>query len=143
MGDDEGSSVDELPSDGLTDGLSDGLSDGLADGLSDGVSEGLSDGVSDGISEGLSDGVAELPDEVSLVLLSDELGNGSEFVEVGNGGETTIVLEMMTVVTLESLGEFDSELDCLLVVSKDELGGRVSDEVIVALVNWRLTCWGK
>jgi hypothetical protein len=90
----------------------------------------------------------ELSDELSLEeLLSDVLSVvvGESGVDVGSGGETTIVLEIMTVVTLVSLSESGS--DCLLVVSvvsvDDELGDKLCCDVIVPLLNWRLTWRGK
>jgi hypothetical protein len=92
--------------------------------------------------------VAELmsDDELSVVVtsLDDELSveaNELGGVGSGNGGVTKIVLEMMTVVTFVSV--LSSVPVCLLVVSDDEVGGRDSRDVIVSLVNCRLTWRGK
>ncbi len=65
---------------------------------------------------------------------------------VVNGGVTTIVLEMMMVVTFTSGSSTESVSVsvCLFVVSDvDELGTMLSWDVIVALTNWRLTWRGK
>lgn len=85
-------------------------------------------------------------DELSVVVtsLDDELSvEASELggVGSGNGGVTKIVLEMMTVVTFVSVSS--SVPVCLLVVSDEEVGGRDSRDVIVSLVNCRLTWRGK
>jgi hypothetical protein len=90
----------------------------------------------------------ELLDELLLEeVLPDVLvvGEGESGVGVGSGGETTIVLEIITVVTFESLDGSRSGSDCLLVVSVDgRLDDTVScDVVIVPLLNWRLTWRGK
>ncbi|KAL2016036.1 hypothetical protein VTK56DRAFT_4326 [Thermocarpiscus australiensis] len=86
-----------------------------------------------------------LADEISLEVLPDELSLDAPSVGVAvgviNGGVTTIVLEMMTVVTLGSPNDSESEIVCF--VSDDELGVRDSPSVIVALVNCRLTWRGK
>jgi hypothetical protein len=46
-----------------------------------------------------------------------------------------MVLEIMTVVTFGSPDDSLSDSVCLLVVSESELGGTLSSDVIVALVN--------
>lgn len=99
--------------------------------------------------------VAELLSDGSLVLLSDELSLEETLLDallvvevesevgVGKGGETITVTGTTMVVTLESLDESDSELDCLLVVSSEVDGLKLSCDVVVALVSCRLTWRGK
>lgn len=82
----------------------------------------------------------DVPSDVLSDVLSVEVESG---VGVGGGGVTTMVLEMMMVVTFGSGSGPDSDSICLLVVSVDELGDPLSCDVIVAFVNWRLTCCGK
>ena len=90
------------------------------------------------LDEELLDKLEEVVSDVPLV------GEGESGVGAGSGGETTIVLEIIIVVTFESLDGSRSGSDCLLVVSVDGgLGDTVSDDVIVPLLNWRLTWRGK
>ena len=106
----------------------------------------------DELSDELSEVLAEvLSDELSLVeLLSDEFPEVSVEVDesvvvvagVWAGGVTTIVLVKTMVVTPELPVPSGSAPDCRLVVSV-ELGSRLSSDVSVELVTWRLTWRGK
>jgi hypothetical protein len=101
--------------------------------------------------------LVEVLSDGSLVLLSDELSLGDTLLDalslsvvdvesevgLGKGGETITVTGTTMVVTLESLDESDSELDCLLVVSNEVDGVKLSCDVVVALVSCRLTWRGK
>lgn len=105
--------------------------------------------------EVLSDGsLVLLSDELSLedtlldtlldaLLLSLSVVEVESEVGVGKGGETITVTGTTMVVTPESLDESDSELDCLLVVSNEVDGVKLSCDVVVALVSCRLTWRGK
>jgi hypothetical protein len=101
------------------------LSDGSLVLLSDGLS--LEDTLRDTLLDTLS---------LSVVEVESEVG-------VGKGGETITVTGTTMVVTLESLDESDSELDCLLVVSNEVDGVKLSCDVVVALVSCLLTWRGK
>jgi len=144
-------SAGELVGSGATVPVEEALSDELS------VAEVLPDeaSVDDSLSDVLSLAVL-LSDEASVVeLLSDELSlveplslddDGSGLgVELVNGGVAIIVLVITIVVTLGSLDDStsESELVCLLLVSGDELGGKVSGDVMVPLANCRLTWRGK
>jgi hypothetical protein len=105
--------------------------------------------------------LVEVLSDGSLVLLSDELSLEDTLLDtlldalslsvvevesevgVGKGGETITVTGTTMVVTLESLDESDSELDCLFVVSNEVDGVKLSCDVVVALVSCRLTWRGK
>jgi hypothetical protein len=100
------------------------------------------------LAELLSDGSLELLSDVLSLedTLLDALSVVEDELEVGvgrKGGETITVTGTTMVVTLESLDESDSELDCLLVVSNEVDGGKLSCDVVVALVTCRLTWRGK
>lgn len=105
--------------------------------------------------------LVEVLSDGSLVLLSDELSLEDTLrdtlldalslsvveveseVGVGKGGETITVTGTTMVVTLESLDESESELDCLLVVSNEVDGATLSCDVVVPLLSCRLTWRGK
>lgn len=68
-----------------------------------------------------------------LDVLEDESGVGV--------GITTMTLVIPIVVML-GVSESESESDCPWVVSNDKLGGDTSSDVVVPLVNCRLTWRG-
>ena len=107
----------------------------LVEVLSDGSLVLLSDELS--LEDGLLDALLDILSlSVSVVEVESEVG-------VGKGGETITVMGTTMVVTFESLDESDSELDCLLVVSNEVDGVKLSCDVVVALVSCRLTWRGK
>jgi hypothetical protein len=132
-------SVDE----GVADALS--LEGGLADGLALEEALLLADemALEDALLDELSLGET-MPPRKSLLDEGSVAEDDPELVlDVGSGGETTTVLEMMIVVTLVSLDEAEFELVSDVVVSEDELGKRLSGNDIVALTNCRFTWRGK